>query len=195
MNKKMGLIGLFFLPLFISSCGNDEYVEAGFSERNNHVFFKRINVAVRAKKKQNINEVHFDVYPGAIKGFERYWEDYPDNPHSGDFYMSLKIKESEKANELLFKLDDFPNEDKYLVTYNNASGKDSNIPKYTEYIEYKIDFSQYSRKSNIFLSWRIIYCDDSGTDIHAEVFNGLGGSPSEELYINCDTDTAFLRSK
>lgn len=69
MNKKMGLIESFFLPLLISSCGNNEYIETGFSERDKHDFPLGINLALKAKKKQKISEVYFDVYPGIRRGF------------------------------------------------------------------------------------------------------------------------------
>ncbi len=186
---------IIFLPLFISSCGNDEYVEAGFSERSNHDFRPGINLALKAKKKQKINEVYFDLYPGIRKGFEKEWEEYPCNPHSGNFCMVLRISESGKTDEMFFKIDNFPNEDKYLVTYyNDLPGKISYIPQFTEYIEYKIDFSKYSEKNNIYVSWHVTYCDEPGADIYMEVLNGLCGSEGQELYVNCDTDTAFLRS-
>lgn len=44
-------------------------------------------------------------------------EEYPCSPRSGNFCMVLRISESGNADETFFKLDNFPNEDKYLMTY------------------------------------------------------------------------------
>lgn len=105
----------------------------------------QVGLAFTSKSKQSLNAA-FDVYVGARKGFSEDWENdlWGCNPGYGKFAINREIKteagETFKNDYMI--IDDFPNEEKYLLTYETIEGTvDGVITHYSGYIEDTFDFS------------------------------------------------------
>lgn len=195
---KFSLLPCFVTALLVSCspASSGEYAEAGFVKKDadQHGFTPRVATAVRALRNQKLSDVSFDVYPGTVKGFAGEWEDSPYNPHEGGFYLKLRIFEpGEAAEEAFYKLADFPNEEKYLITYTEIGGTaDAWETSFKEHLTYTFNFLKYASKGKLRLGWMVTYCDASEKETYLEVFNGLGGSEESYLYLKTDGEKAVL---
>lgn len=198
---KKRIFNILFLSILLLSCSaktTSGYIEVGFTQTNNshQVFTPRISIGVKTKKAQELSNVSFDVYPGAIKSFEKDWENYFDNPHNGRFYVKLQIFELGKViGESFFKLDDFPNQDKFLVTHKAVEGYyDRWTTKFKDYLTFSINFTQYSAKNALKLEWYITYCDDFENKINYDdlLAGFVGGRDVAVFFMKIEKDAAIL---
>ena len=122
-----------------------------------------MGLAFTSKNKQDVNAT-FYVYVGTRKGFSEDWENnlWDCNPGYGKFAINREIK-SETGETLLndyMILDDFTNEEKYLLTYEAIEGMpDALIPHYSGYIEDTFDFSFIDLAKGK-IGYYIVYYDD-----------------------------------
>lgn len=156
-NMKKQILKLLLLPSFLASCSNNGvggYAEAGFRylRSGEHVFAPKIVVAVRAERTQRISKARFAIYPGTINGFEEEWENYHDNPHSGSFCIRLRVFELGRViEETLFKLEGFPNEERYLLTYEspNDGSVDFWVASFKNHLDLSVDFSPFVERKSL----------------------------------------------
>lgn len=123
----------------------------------------QVGLAFTSKSKQSLNAA-FDVYVGARKGFSEDWENdlWGCNPGYGKFAINREIKteagETFKNDYMI--IDDFPNEEKYLLTYETIEGTvDGVIPHYSGYIEDTFDFSSIDLAKGK-IGYHIVFYDD-----------------------------------
>ncbi len=123
----------------------------------------QVGLAFTSKNKQSLNAT-FDVYVGTRKGFSEDWKNdlWGCNPGYGKFAINREIKteagETFKNDYMI--IDDFPNEEKYLLTYETIEGTvDGVIPHYSGYIEDTFDFSSIDLAKGK-IGYFIVYYDD-----------------------------------
>ena len=123
----------------------------------------QVGLAFTSKNKQSLNAT-FDVYVGTRKGFSEDWKNdlWGCNPGYGKFAINREIKtEADETfkNDYMI-IDDFPNEEKYLLTYETIEGTvDGVIPHYSGYIEDMFDFSSIDLAKGK-IGYFIVYYDD-----------------------------------
>ena len=123
----------------------------------------QVGLAFTSKNKQSLN-ASFDVYVGTRKGFSEDWKNdlWGCNPGYGKFVINREIKteagETFKNDYMI--IDDFPNEEKYLLTYETIKGTvDGVIPHYSDYIADTFDFSSIDLEKGK-IGYFIVYYDD-----------------------------------
>lgn len=163
--KKVFAISIISLTL----CGCNEgenatILKVGFDKcSGSSAPTPQVGLAFTSKNKQSLNAT-FDVYVGARKGFSVDWKNnlWGCNPGYGKFAINREIKT--EADEM-FKndymiIDDFPNEEKYLLTYETIEGTvDGVIPHYSGHIADGFDFSTIDLAKGK-IGYFIVYYDD-----------------------------------
>lgn len=171
-NKILTLASIFILV----SCNNGQldstYVKVGFNEYYGASYpTSQVGLAFIGKRKQSLN-VAFDVYVGARKGFADDWEKdlWECNPGYGKFAIHRSI-EDVSGNEIqsdFFIINDFPNDEKYVLTYEKIEGSvDGLIMHYEGYVTNSIDFNSiFISKGSV--GYYLCYYDD----INQKIFEG-----------------------
>lgn len=165
---KTRLLTLIASVIVLVSCNNGQqnssFVEVGFNEYHGLSNpTSQVGLAFKAKNEQSLNAT-FDVYIGARKGFAEAWRNdlWQCNPGYGKFAIN-RVIEDEIGNELqsdFIILDDFPNDEKYPLTYESIEGTiDGVVMHYEGFVTNAIDFSSIDvLKGSI--GYYICYYDD-----------------------------------
>ena len=163
--KKIFAISIISLTL----CGCNEganvaILKVGFDKcSGSSAPTPQVRLAFTSKNKQSLNAT-FDVYVGARKGFFEDWKNdlWGCNPGYGKFAINREIKtEADETfkNDYMI-IDDFPNEEKYLLTYETIEGTvDGVIPHYSGHIADAFDFSSINLMKGK-IGYFIVYYDD-----------------------------------
>lgn len=127
---KTKLLAIIAGSMVLVGCNNNQlsgaFVEVGFEEyygASNPT--SQVGLAFKAQKEQSLNAT-FNVYIGARKGFVEDWRNdlWGCNPGRGKFAIN-RVIEDEAGNEIkndFIVLDDFPNDEKYPLTYEAIEG-------------------------------------------------------------------------
>lgn len=167
-HRKTKLLTLLASAMALVSCDNTQpistIVEVGFNEYyglSNPT--SQVGLAFTAENEQSLSAI-FNVYIGARKGFTEDWQKdlWGCNPGYGKFAIN-RIIEDETGNELqndFIVLDDFPNDEKYPLTYKAIKGTVDGVKmQYETFMKDTIDFRSFdvSRGS---IGYYICYYDD-----------------------------------
>lgn len=166
--KKSKMFILIASVMALVSCNNGQsnttFIDVGFNEYHGQSNpTSQVGLAFKAESEQSLNAT-FDVYIGARKGFAENWQNnlWECNPGYGKFAIN-RVIEDEAGNELqndYIILNDFPNDEKYPLTYETIEGTvDGVIMHYEGFVTNKFDFSLLSiLKGSI--GYYICYYDD-----------------------------------
>lgn len=148
-NSKIKLLTLIASASLLVGCNEvdtDNYLSVGFNEFHGSSYpTSQVGLAFTTESKQSLKAT-FDVFVGARKGFARDWENdlWECNQGYGTFAIN-RVIEDEAGNEIqsvFIILDDFPDDEKYLLTYETIEGTvDGLIMHYEGYVTNTIDFS------------------------------------------------------
>lgn len=147
--SKTKFLSLIACSLVLASCNdqpNSSILNVGFTEYHGASGpTPQVGLAFTADGEQPLNAT-FDVYVGVRKGFTELWESdlWECNPGYGKFAIN-RVIEDEEGNELqsdYIILDDFPNDEKYPLTYEAIEGTtDGVISHYEEFVVNTFDFN------------------------------------------------------
>lgn len=147
--SKTKFLSLIACSLVLASCNdqpNSSILNVGFNEYHGASGpTPQVGLAFTADGEQPLNAT-FDVYVGVRKGFTELWESdlWECNPGYGKFAIN-RVIENEEGNELqsdYIILDDFPNDEKYPLTYEAIEGTtDGVISHYEEFVVNTFDFN------------------------------------------------------
>lgn len=165
--SKIKFLSLIACSLALVSC-NDQptssILNVGFNEYHGTSGpTSQVGLAFTAEDEQPLNAT-FDVYVGVRKGFTEAWASdlWECNPGYGKFAIN-RVIEDEEGNELksdYIILDDFPNDEKYPLTYETIEGTtDGVIMHYSSFIVNNFDFSTIDISKGI-IGYYLCYYDD-----------------------------------
>lgn len=185
---KIKLLNLTY-TLTLISCNNGQaenfFIKVGFNEFYGTSYpISQVGLAFIGNKKQSLN-ASFDVYIGARKGFVDDWENnlWGCNPGYGKFAIN-RVIEDEDGNELqnnFIMLDDFPNNEKYILNYEKIEGTaDGIIMQYEDFVKNTIDFSTINIVKGK-VGYYICYYDDINNKIFEENYYLYGISWGGEI--------------
>ncbi len=147
--SKTKFLSLIACSLILASCNdqpNSSILNVGFNEYHGASGpTPQVGLAFTADGEQPLNAT-FDVYVGVRKGFTELWESdlWECNPGYGKFAIN-RVIENEDGTELqsdYIILDDFPNDEKYPLTYEAIEGTtDGVISHYEEFVVNTFDFN------------------------------------------------------
>ncbi len=147
--SKTKFLSLIACSLVLASCNdqpNSSILNVGFNEYHGASGpTPQVGLAFTADGEQPLNAT-FDVYVGVRKGFTELWESdlWECNPGYGKFAIN-RVIENEDGTELqsdYIILDDFPNDEKYPLTYEAIEGTtDGVISHYEEFVVNTFDFN------------------------------------------------------
>lgn len=169
-----------FLTCTLNSCSKNmgDYIRVGFERESSYSeITPAVGLAFEGKRKQNI-EAEFKVYIGAFYAFKELWDanTYGTNPGYGCFAIKKMVKSKER--EVVFKdykmVHDFPNFEKYPLTYENIEGViDGWIPHYKYYFDEKVSLKQYGLTEG-YVCFYLCYYDDINLCEFAQDVYGYG---------------------
>ena len=118
---------LSLLPLLLVSCNKSNTLDVALGEFHSCQPVARVTLAFKTEREQPLDS-RFNVYIGADKGFGEDYEKYcsQNNINNGKFAIN-RVIENEKGQQLnneYIVLDDFPNDEKYLLTREIVKGKE-----------------------------------------------------------------------
>lgn len=174
--SKIGLLTSIVGAMVLAGCNSGQplstFVEVGFDGyRGASGPTSQVSLSFKTKIKQSLNAT-FDVYVGARKGFANDWENdlWGCNPGYGAFAI-YRVIEDEAGNEIqddYIILDDFPNDEKYPLTYETIEGTcDGVIMHYEGFVTDTFDFSRIDA-----IKGRIVYFICYYGDINQKEFAG-----------------------
>ena len=173
--SKTKFLSLIACSLALVSCNdqpNSALVRVGFNEyHGNSGPTSQVGLAFTAQDEQPLNAT-FDVYVGVRKGFTEAWSSdlWECNPGYGKFAIN-RVIEDEEGNEFqsdYIILDDFPNDEKYPLTYEIIEGTtDGVIMHYTGFIVNTFDFSTIDISKGS-IGYYLCYYDD----VNSKEFEG-----------------------
>ena len=147
--SKTKFLSLIACSLVLASCNdqpNSSILNVGFTEYHGASGpTPQVGLAFTADGEQPLNAT-FDVYVGVRKGFTELWESdlWECNPGYVKFAIN-RVIENVEGNELqsdYIILDDFPNDEKYPLTYEAIEGTtDGVISHYEEFVVNTFDFN------------------------------------------------------
>lgn len=169
------LLTLIASAIALVSCNgqsNSTLVEVGFNEYHGSSGPTcQVGLAFTSNNEQSLNAT-FNVYVGARKGFVEDWRNdlWGCNPGYGKFAIN-KVIEDEAGNELqsdYIVLDDFPNDEKYPLTYETIEGTtDGVIMHYEGFVTNTIDFGLIDALKGS-IGYYICYYDDGNSRVFDE---------------------------
>lgn len=165
---KTKLLAIIAGSMILAGCDisqpNGAFVEVGFDEyRGPSNATSQVGLAFKAEKEQSLNAT-FNVYVGARKGFAEDWQNdlWGCNPGHGKFAIN-RVIEDEKSNEIkndFIVLDDFPDDEKYPLTYETIEGTiDGVVMHYEGFVVDTYDFSSIDVSKGS-IGYYICYYDD-----------------------------------
>ena len=166
-NRKIKLLALIAIASLLVGCNNvnkDKYILVGFNKfygSSNPT--SQVGLAFRVEREQSLNAT-FDVYFGARKGFTEDWKNdlWECNPGYGTFAIN-RIIEDEAGKEIqsdFIILEDFPNDEKYPLTYETIEGTvDGVIMHYEGYMTNTFNFTSIETLKGS-IGYYICYYDD-----------------------------------
>lgn len=113
------------MSLFSCQSSSDEIVLGMEKSYGNTSWSSQVSCGLKVKKVQPLAAT-FDVYIGAITGFQEEWEtnafDY--NPDNASFAIERRIMnlDNEIIKQDFFVVEDFPNDEKYPLKYKHIEG-------------------------------------------------------------------------
>ena len=166
--KRTKLLTLFANTMALISCNgglsNRTFVEVGFNKYYGpSSSTSQVGLAFKAEKEQSLNAT-FNVYIGARKGFAKDWENdlWGCNPGYGTFVIN-RVIEDKAGNELqcdYIELDDFPDDEKYPLSYETIEGTtDGVIMHYEGFVTDTFDFGSIDISEG-HVGYYICYYDD-----------------------------------
>lgn len=166
--KRTKLLTLFANAMALISCNgglsNRTFVEVGFNKYyGQSSSTSQVGLAFKAEKGQSLNAT-FNVYIGARKGFAKDWENdlWGCNPGYGAFVIN-RVIEDKAGNELqcdYIELDDFPDDEKYPLSYETIEGTtDGVIMHYEGFVTDTFDFGSINISEG-HIGYYICYYDD-----------------------------------
>ena len=166
-NGKIKLFTLIVSASLLVGCNDvntDNHLSIGFKEyygSSNPT--SQVGLAFMTESEQSLNAT-FDVYVGARKGFADDWENdlWECNPGYGTFAIN-RVIEDEVGNEIqsdFIILDDFPNDEKYPLTYETIEGSvDGVVMHYEGLVTNTFDFNSIDTLRGS-IGYYICYYDD-----------------------------------
>lgn len=165
---KFKLFTLVAIATALVSCNNGQpsstFVEVGFNEYHGQSNpTSQVGLAFKAENEQSLNAT-FDVYIGARKGFAEDWQNnlWECNPGYGKFAIN-RVIEDVAGNEIrsdFIIIDDFPNDEKYPLTYEAIEGAwDGVVMHYEGFVTNTFDFSSIDALKGS-IGYYICYYDD-----------------------------------
>lgn len=166
-NRKIILLTLIASASLLVGCNNvntDKYISVGFNEYySSSNPTSQVGLAFRAEIEQSLNAT-FDVYVDARKGFTEDWKNdlWECNPGYGTFAINRVIEDEagyEIQNDFII-LEDFPNDEKYQLTYETIEGTvDGVIMHYEGYVTNTFNFTSIETLKGS-IGYYICYYDD-----------------------------------
>ena len=160
-NRKIKLLALIAIASLLVGCNNvnkDKYILVGFNKfygSSNPT--SQVGLAFRVEREQSL-------YFGARKGFTEDWKNdlWECNPGYGTFAIN-RIIEDEAGKEIqsdFIILEDFPNDEKYPLTYETIEGTvDGVIMHYEGYMTNTFNFTSIETLKGS-IGYYICYYDD-----------------------------------
>ena len=166
-NGKIKLLTLIVSTSLLVGCNDvntDNRLAVGFNESYGLSGpTSQVGLAFTTECEQSLN-ASFDVYVGARKGFAEDWENdlWECNPGYGTFAIN-RVIEDEVGNEIqsdFIILNDFPSDEKYLLTYETIEGTyDGVIMHYEGYVTNTFDFGSIETLKGS-IGYYLCYYDD-----------------------------------
>lgn len=165
--SKTKFLSLIACSLVLASCNdqpNSSILNVGFNEYHGASGpTPQVGLAFTADGEQPLNAT-FDVYVGVRKGFTELWESdlWECNPGYGKFAIN-RVIEDEEENKLqsdYIILDDFPNDEKYPLTYETIEGTTDGVRMhYSSFIVNDFDFNTIDISKGT-IGYYLCYYDD-----------------------------------
>lgn len=163
--KFLKSIPLFLVSSVLLSCSpntNNE-ISFGFLSHGESYITSRVALGLKANNKQSLLS-SFNIYIGAVKGFEEKWNNdyFKCNPGHGYFAVGRRIlDDKENLLETSFKpFLDFPNDEKYSLIQKDIEGTyDGYQSLFSYFYTDEFDFSTI-KISKGFICYSILFYDD-----------------------------------
>lgn len=184
VTKAMSLFVCAFALVSCTQSATQEVISLGFDLRQSCLPAAELKAAIKCKREQSLL-ASFDVYFGAMNGFEERWNEdgyYDVEKSEGACFALLRRVYSEDGNIINTDckvIEDFPNDEKYKVDV-------IYVESFTYYHSYgyfqkeQIDFSSFAGVYDKgYLIYAVIYYDKTS---ETEIPSSFGSEATERVY-------------